>query len=203
MGWTKRSAAVSLLLAMERHRLEAGQRVRALRDARGWSQADLAYQAKLSIKTISRFENGHHDGRRGTVRALAEALNVTEVDILGPPPDVLGLKSVATDEQLEGVDGKFSELVAQVQEQLDRIEREAQENSALLRKLMHLVDEGLFTPRPPREAGGQRSDQVPLGAALTAAFEANPAALEALQEQLQRTRSPARTRRAPAKRAAS
>lgn len=91
MGWTRRNAAVSVILAMEEHRKQAGQRLAALRESQGLGQEELAHLAGISVKTISRFENGRHDGRRSTIRALAKALNVNEHDIVGPPPDPLGM----------------------------------------------------------------------------------------------------------------
>lgn len=97
MGWTTRNAAVSVLLAMEEHRKQAGARLAELRDARGLSQEELAHLAGLSAKTISRFENGRNDGRRETVRALAKALKVNEHDIIGPPPAPLGLGETQLD----------------------------------------------------------------------------------------------------------
>lgn len=109
MGWTQRSAAVSVLLAMEEHRKHAGQRVVALREARGWNQEDLAHHADLSTKTVSRFENGRHEGRRATVRAIAKALKVSEAEIVGDPPDPLGLKVRQDDPQLEQIRGLLSD----------------------------------------------------------------------------------------------
>lgn len=182
MGWTRTSAAATLLLAMEQHRKQAGQRVRALREARGWGQEDLSHRADLSVKTISRFENGRHDGRRGTVRAIAEALEVTELDILGPPPDVLGLKSVATDDQLNGVSSEFSVRVDNVEAQLSSIEEK-------LDRLLRMVDEGLFTPRADGES---RDGQIGLGAALAQAFQ-DPELLAELRAQLQPPAKPSRT----------
>lgn len=85
-----------MLAVMEEHRKAAGQRLVKLREAAGLNQEELASNAKLSVKTVSRFENGRHDGRRTTVRALANALNVSESDILGPPPSPLGLDAAPT-----------------------------------------------------------------------------------------------------------
>lgn len=91
MGWTSRNVGVTVLLAMEQHRKEAGQRLVALREAKGWNQEDLAHHANLSVKTISRFENGRHDGRRDTVRKLAKALEVEPSEIVGDPPPPLAM----------------------------------------------------------------------------------------------------------------
>lgn len=91
MGWTRKSAAVSVLLAMDEHRKQAGARVLQLREARRWTHEDLAHAAGLSVKTVSRFEKGRNEGRRTTVRKLAQALDVTEQQIIGDPPAPLGL----------------------------------------------------------------------------------------------------------------
>jgi transcriptional regulator with XRE-family HTH domain len=93
---------------MDEHRKQAGERVAQLRDARGMSQEDLAQEASVSVKTISRFENGRHDGRRTTVRRIADALGVDEADIIGPPLDPLGLGSPT---QLDRIEAKLDELL--------------------------------------------------------------------------------------------
>jgi transcriptional regulator with XRE-family HTH domain len=103
VGWTRRSAAVTVLLAMEEHRKRAGLRLVQLREARGWNQEDLAHASGLSVKTISRFENGRHDGRRSTVRYLAEGLGVEESEIVGEPPTPLGLGANNTSDDLAEV----------------------------------------------------------------------------------------------------
>jgi transcriptional regulator with XRE-family HTH domain len=111
MGWTKKSAAVSVLLAMEEHRRQAGLRVVQLRESRGWGQEDLAHHANVSVKTISRFENGRHEGRRTTVRQIAQALGVDETDIVGEPPAPLGL---GAQEPADDVSARLDRLEAAV-----------------------------------------------------------------------------------------
>lgn len=112
MGWTRRSAAVSVLLVMEEHRREAGLRLVSLREARGWTQPDLAHESGVSIKTISRFENGKHDGRPSTIKALARALEVDQFAITGPPPAPLGLgtQNGAAD-QLDRIEAMLRQLL--------------------------------------------------------------------------------------------
>jgi transcriptional regulator with XRE-family HTH domain len=117
MGWTRRNVGVTVLLAMDEHRKQAGQRLAQIRDAQGLSQEDLARKAELSVKTISRFENGRHDGRRDTVRRIVEALGIEEADLIGPPPDPLGLSEPS---------------------QLDRIELAVAENRAMLEEIRAL-----------------------------------------------------------------
>lgn len=109
MGWTTRNLGVSVLLVMEEHRKQAGARLAELRDAQGLNQEELAHLAGVSVKTISRFENGRHDGRRATVRALAKALKVNEHDIIGSPPAPLGLGG---DTQLDRIEAKLDAVLS-------------------------------------------------------------------------------------------
>jgi hypothetical protein len=99
---------------------------------------------------------------------------------------------MAVPEQLENVDGKFTDLVGDVSEQLDRIEGLLSENNQALHRLMRMVDEGLFTPRADGES---RDAQIGLGAALASVFQA-PEAQEALRQQIQPPAKPSRTGRA-------
>jgi ribosome-binding protein aMBF1 (putative translation factor) len=52
-----RQAAAITLLPMDDQRF--GSAVRAVRQRRGWRQADLAEAARVSMATISRVERGH------------------------------------------------------------------------------------------------------------------------------------------------
>lgn len=154
MGWTSRTAAVSVLLAMDEHRKQAGARVARLREAQGWSQEDLAQKAQLSTKTISRFENGKHEGRRDTIKRIAAALKVTEIDILGEPPDVLGLDRprVTSTEDLDEFRADVDHINACLDDLADRIDR----NNQLLVAIMEAVTgparaAGLEVPLPSPE----------------------------------------------------
>lgn len=55
-----------------------GQRLTRLRLERGLSQADLARSADIHKTLVSRYERGHTQPGRRTVRDLARALNITE-----------------------------------------------------------------------------------------------------------------------------
>jgi transcriptional regulator with XRE-family HTH domain len=111
MGWTRRNAGVTVLLVMDEHRKAAGQRLARIRDSQGLSQEELAQRAKLSVKTISRFENGRHDGRNTTVQRIAEALGVETADIIGPPPAPLGL---GDDTQLDRIEAQLADVLAEL-----------------------------------------------------------------------------------------
>ncbi len=55
-----------------------GERLRALREARGWTQEELGRRAGLAGKTtVWRLEAGQHQPAWPTVLALANALGVT------------------------------------------------------------------------------------------------------------------------------
>lgn len=55
-----------------------GERLRQTRMRRVWTQDDLARESGIPIVTISRIENGRHEGqpRQSTIRKLAGALGV-------------------------------------------------------------------------------------------------------------------------------
>jgi transcriptional regulator with XRE-family HTH domain len=52
-----------VLIALEEHRRQIGARIAELREARGLSQEQLAHEAEVSVKTISR-ELLDHVGRQ-------------------------------------------------------------------------------------------------------------------------------------------
>jgi transcriptional regulator with XRE-family HTH domain len=56
--------------------------LRQARQARGWSQADLAAQLGVSKSLISRIEQGRANITLATVEQLASALGVTPADLL-------------------------------------------------------------------------------------------------------------------------
>lgn len=90
-GWRHSSVAVSLLAEMAERRKAVGQRVVTLREKRRWSQEELATAAKLSVKTISRLENGRYESRRLTIDRVADALGVNADDLDPAPAGPLGL----------------------------------------------------------------------------------------------------------------
>lgn len=67
---------------MERESI--GRRVKALRDAQGWTQDDLVRKSGLSRQSISRLENeDDYDLRINTLESLARAFNVPLMQLLG------------------------------------------------------------------------------------------------------------------------
>lgn len=65
-----------------------GQRVRQLREAKGWSQEELARRIGKDAKTIYNYESGARGAKEpplSTVRALADAFGVTLEELLADP----------------------------------------------------------------------------------------------------------------------
>lgn len=60
-----------------------GQRIERLRKERGWSQGELSRSSGLHYATVSLIERGLRNPTPRTVRDLAEALNVTQAQLLG------------------------------------------------------------------------------------------------------------------------
>lgn len=61
-----------------------GERIRRLRRARAMTQAELAAAAGVSDVTVVRWEGGGNVPQLTKVRAIAKALGVKPIDILGP-----------------------------------------------------------------------------------------------------------------------
>lgn len=59
-----------------------GVRLRALREARGWTQAELADRADIGSATIYRIETGLHAAGLDVLACLAEALEMTLAELL-------------------------------------------------------------------------------------------------------------------------
>ncbi len=75
----------------------AGARLRVLRQARGYSQQQLAGMAGVSRQAVSAVEAGHSDPSLRVALALASALGVTVEELFGPgvPAPVVGARPVA------------------------------------------------------------------------------------------------------------
>lgn len=91
-----------LLLAVSVGPEEIGERLKAARRTKGWTQLELALEANVSPATIQRWESG----KLPRVRRLMEI-----ADLLGIPADELVEPSVPTERD------------AETHAQLDRIER--------------------------------------------------------------------------------
>lgn len=76
---------------MHEHRLKVGERLKALRKARGWNQEDAAHHVGVAVKTWSNWERGRTDPYDANWRKIAEVFDVEPADIIGTPPAALGL----------------------------------------------------------------------------------------------------------------
>lgn len=56
---------------------QIGERIRTLREQRGWIQRDLAEAAGLPVRTIGRIERGEVDVRTSTLQKIAKGLRVS------------------------------------------------------------------------------------------------------------------------------
>ena len=63
-----------------------GERLKKLRKKSGLTQEELAEKTGYSIMTIRRWEWGTRNPRLEEIKALAQALNVSEADLLNDPP---------------------------------------------------------------------------------------------------------------------
>ena len=59
------------------------RRIKQLRTARGWSQAELSRRTGIHSSTISHLEGGHMKLWQGHARRIAQALNVTLAELQG------------------------------------------------------------------------------------------------------------------------
>ncbi len=65
-----------------------GSNVRIAREARDWSQADLADKAGLSTNSIGRLERGEMALRFDNIEKVANALELEPFALFGPEPPV-------------------------------------------------------------------------------------------------------------------
>jgi len=62
--------------------LVLGERIRILRDLRGWSQADFSYHTGLDHECVREVEMGTHDPTLDTLGVIAGCLGVTTSELL-------------------------------------------------------------------------------------------------------------------------
>lgn len=161
-AWQNPRNARTLRVYMALRNQEIAERVTALRKGRHMSQKSVYEALGVSERAYQNWESGDTKPNYTSLQKLAEFFQVTEGFILEGVDDRPVIEGVP--EQLDGVDEKFSELVARVQTQLDRLEE----------KLDRLTD--LFSP--PGEADDRQPAQMPLVAALVEAFQAAQPASE-------------------------
>jgi len=63
--------------------MKLGVRIRKAREARGWSQAELAERVQVAATTITRYESGERQPDPPTLRKIADLLDVSADFLLG------------------------------------------------------------------------------------------------------------------------
>jgi transcriptional regulator with XRE-family HTH domain len=109
-----------------------GERLRALREQRGFTQQDLATRLRLHTNQITRYENGQADPLPAQLKAIARELGVTADYLLGLTDDPLERiteRSLSADERrfidalrrgdLHSLLGMLQQTVPNKQEQSD------------------------------------------------------------------------------------
>ena len=88
--------------------------LRECRKMRGLTQGKLAEMGGVHVNTILRWEYGKREPKASELRKIAEALNVTEAELLNPPSKhefdvkiLIGIKSLTDSAGLEISDDSF------------------------------------------------------------------------------------------------
>ncbi len=73
--------------------MRVGQKIKALRKDRGWSQGELAEKVGIKAQNISRYEKGHVSPREATLAIFADAFGVplSEFTESLTPPEIPNL----------------------------------------------------------------------------------------------------------------
>ncbi|GAA0561395.1 helix-turn-helix domain-containing protein [Chitinophaga japonensis] len=66
----------------ERILKDFGKRLKAMREAKGWTQLDLAFPLKSSVSHVSKLENGHSEPGLLMLHRLAAILECTVPDLV-------------------------------------------------------------------------------------------------------------------------
>lgn len=109
---------------MEEKGIEAGigQRIRAARLQKKMSQADLSFEAGVSLPHISDIELGKKEMHISTFVKIVEALNVSADDILRPStPKADEIRAAQLSELLEGCTAKESEAILKVVKEIKAV----------------------------------------------------------------------------------
>ena len=118
---------------VEEHKLRVGSRIRQAREAKGWSQSQLARELPGSTDgpSISRYERGEVMPRPPMLDALADALDVDTSFFLvaEPTPGTADLMGTLGEQQdVMTLLRSLSVEVSRLREQLDRLERRDEES---------------------------------------------------------------------------
>ena len=95
-------------------KIEFGNYLFRLRKAAGLNQEELAERVGVHLNTISQWENGGYIPKTPKLKKLAEALNVTETDLLNGPAKqefevkiIMGVKTLPNVAGIEITDNSF------------------------------------------------------------------------------------------------
>ena len=102
----------------------SGDNLRALRLARGLTQAELAHRAHVRERQIIRWENGQHVPRIESISALARVLKTPVAELLGEPTDE------EDDEESDPVAHLMAAITAIVRAEILRVAAAAEGGSA-------------------------------------------------------------------------
>jgi transcriptional regulator with XRE-family HTH domain len=99
-----------------------GRRIRALRDERQWTQAQLAEHSGLDVSYISQIERGRRDPSLSSLRALSRAFSLRLPEFFsedGPAPHEVTARTIAA--ELEGLPAEVLPVVLEVVRQLRKL----------------------------------------------------------------------------------
>lgn len=98
--------AITYLTATDQEILgDLGDRLRALRKARGLTQSEVARRAKLARSTISEAENGENPTLQTVIRLLRVYGSLSALDDFIPEPEVSPMARLRARKAKEGRDG--------------------------------------------------------------------------------------------------
>jgi transcriptional regulator with XRE-family HTH domain len=89
-----------------------GRRLRALREDRGITQAQLADAMGLPVTQLARIEKGNQDVRPSTVRTLLSELGASFADVAGPDALEVSVRTIITRAEKAGVPRELSSVLA-------------------------------------------------------------------------------------------
>jgi len=110
-------------------RKQIGQRIKALRHQKGWSQEKAAVHVGCSWRAIQRWERGAVTPQWGNIENLAKAFGVDPAQIVGQE-SIPGLQDDSLDTRVSKLALQLAALQAQV-DQLARSQRDQGEGVAI------------------------------------------------------------------------
>jgi transcriptional regulator with XRE-family HTH domain len=165
MGWTRRSAAATILLVTAEQKRAIAERVARRMEAQGLTNEQLAYKAGVSVKTVSRILNARHEPRGATIEKVAGAIGYTESELRGAPPPPLGLGAPDPDEvpaQLAAIEKRLAAIEDQLGQLLGAASIDDESGGDLFDRIVKTVEWALNQPasevaQPPQRRGSGRA----------------------------------------------